>query len=56
MIRPDDGLVAKRLGKDSTGGWVLKSDEKAEMNRTWSDDMEVIGEARWTGSFLPDTR
>ncbi len=53
VIRTGDGLLAKRLGKDEAGGWVLKSDNQVEPARAWSDDMEVVGEVRWTARSLP---
>lgn len=51
VIRTGDGLITKRLGRDG-GAWTLVSDNEAEPVRAWSDDMEIIGEVRWTARTL----
>ena len=46
-LRTDDGLVVRRAGRDSGGGWLLESDQPGRKPVAWPDDAEVIGQVRW---------
>ena len=46
-LRTDDGLVVRRAGRDSGGGWLLESDHPGRKPVAWPDDAEVIGQVRW---------
>ncbi len=52
VIRTGDGLVAKRLGRDKTGGWVMISDNPAWPDAAFPEDARIIGEVRWTARKL----
>ena len=56
VIRTDDGLVAKRLGRNSSGDWQLESANPEYTPVSWDQFMEVIGEVRWTARTLPTPR
>ena len=49
VVRTEDGLVAKRLGKDNAGGWVLLSDNPGWETVPMRRGDEIIGEVRWSG-------
>ena len=55
MVRTEDGVVVKRLGKDNDGGWLLVSDAGPPEwpVGAWPDGAELIGEVRWVGRELP---
>ncbi len=48
LVRSEEGLVVKRLGKDEGGRWQLESDHPAWEAEPWPHGGEVIGEIRWT--------
>lgn len=52
VIRTEDGLIAKRAGKDDGGGWLLESDHPAWEPVPWPDDAEVVGEVVWAARSL----
>ena len=56
VIRTDDGLVAKRLGRNRKGVWQLESVHCEHTPVAWDRFMEVIGEIRWTARTLPTQR
>ena len=47
LVRSEEGLVVKRLGKDEDGRWRLESDHPAWEAMPWPHAGEVIGEIRW---------
>lgn len=50
VVRTEDGLIVKRLGKSTTGAWQLVSDhpdKTAWPTRPWPAAAEVIGEVKW---------
>ena len=49
VLRTEDGLVVKRLGKDDAGGWVLLSDNPGWETVPMHRGDEIIGEVRWMG-------
>ena len=58
VITTDHGLVAKRLGRNGSGGWQLESTHPEYTPFAWDDHfMEIIGEVRWTARTLrPQSR
>ena len=48
VMRTEDGLVVKRVGRDEEGTWRIESEHPAWPPVPWSDDTEIIGEVRWT--------
>ena len=52
VIRTDDGLIVKRLGKDNDKNWLLVSDNPERDNILLPDNSEIIGEVRWTAKTL----
>ena len=52
LLRSEEGLVVKRLGKDEDGRWQLESDHPAWEAVPWPHDGEVIGEIRWTSRMF----
>ncbi|MBC6413661.1 MAG: S24 family peptidase [Chromatiales bacterium] len=52
VIRTEDGLVVKRLGKDSEGNWLLVSDNSEWKDAPLPPNAEIIGEVRWTAKTL----
>lgn len=52
VVRTDDGLVVKRLEKDSSGNWLLGSEHPAWMPVAWPNRAEVIGQVRWMARSL----
>ena len=54
VVRTDDGLVVKRLGKTRSGNWRLMSDHPSWRPVSWSKDArwEVIGQVRWMARTL----
>ncbi len=51
VIRTDDGLVVRRLNKESSK-WQLISDHPTWESMSWADDMVVIGAVVWTARTL----
>ncbi len=47
VMRTEDGLVVKRLGKDEDGEWEIRSDHPAWPPVPWSNATGIIGEVRW---------
>ena len=47
VLRTDDGLVVKRVGRDEEGNWRIESEHPAWPPVPWSDPTEIIGEVRW---------
>ena len=45
VVRTEDGLVVKRVGKDRAGAWQLVSDNPNK--QAWPTDAPVIGEVKW---------
>ena len=52
VLRTEDGLVAKRLGKNTSGHWEITSDNPEWERVPWAADTEIIGEVRWMGRSL----
>ena len=55
VVRTDEGLIAKRAGKDDDGNWLLTSDHPSWPPVPWPKDVPVIGEVRWKAKTLPST-
>ena len=53
VARTDEGLIAKRAGKDDDGNWLLESDHPSWPPVPWPKDAPVIGEVRWKARTLP---
>ena len=49
VLRTDDGLVVKRVGKDEDGRWEIQSDHPGWETVPWTGGTEIIGEVRWYG-------
>ena len=49
VLRTEDGLVVKRVGRDEEGNWLIESEHPAWPPVPWSDTTEIIGEVRWLG-------
>ena len=47
VLRTEDGLVVKRVGRDEEGNWLIESEHPAWPPVPWSDTTEIIGEVRW---------
>ncbi len=52
VMRTDDGLVVKRVGRDEEGRWEIRSDNQAWLPLFLSEDTDIIGEVRWYGVTL----
>ena len=55
VVRTGDGLVVTRAGRDSSGAWLLVSDNPDKLtwpNRPWPPDAEIVGEVRWAARTL----
>ena len=52
VVRTEDGLLVKRVGKDRDGHWQLRSDNPTWRPVPWSADAEVVGEVRWMARTL----
>ena len=53
VVRTYDGLVAKRAGRNESGGeWLLESYHPVWEPAHWPDDAETIGEVRWMARVL----
>ena len=48
VVRTEDGLIVKRLGKDKKGNWLLVSDHPEWKPVSWPKDAVVIGEVKWS--------
>lgn len=48
VVRTEDGLVVKRLGKDKKGHWLLVSDHPEWKSAPWPEDAVIIGEVKWS--------
>ncbi len=51
-VRTDEGLIAKRAGKNADGKWLLVSDHPGWPSAPWPKDAPVIGEVRWKAKTL----
>ena len=49
VMRTEDGLVVKRVGRDEEGNWRIESEHPAWPPVPWSDTTEIVGEVRWMG-------
>ena len=49
VLRTEDGLVVKRVGRDEEGNWQIESEHSAWPPVPWTDTTEIIGEVRWLG-------
>ena len=49
VLRTEDGLVVKRVGRDEEGNWLIESEHPAWPPVPWSDTTEIVGEVRWLG-------
>ena len=50
MIRTGDGLVVKRVGRDTAGAWQIVSDNPNKgvwPTRPWPPDAPTVGEVKW---------
>ena len=47
VMRTEDGLVVKRVGRDEEGNWQIESEHSAWPPVPWTDTTEIIGEVRW---------
>ena len=47
VMRTEDGLIVKRVGKDEEGDWQMVSDHPGWPPAPWPDETELIGEVRW---------
>ena len=47
VMRTEEGLVVKRVGRDAEGDWQVESEHPAWPPVPWSDTTEIIGEVRW---------
>ena len=47
VLRTEDGLVVKRVGRDEEGNWQIESEHPAWPPVPWTDTTEIIGEVRW---------
>ena len=52
VMRTEDGLVVKRVGRDEEGNWRIESEHPAWPPVPWSDTTEIIGEVLWYGVTL----
>ena len=52
VMRTEEGLVVKRVGKDPEGNWQIESDNEDWEAVPWSNATEIIGEVRWLGRTL----
>ena len=52
VLRTDDGLIVKRLGKDEQGNWLLVSDHEDWEPVLWPKETVVIGEVKWMAREL----
>ena len=48
VLRTEDGLVVKRVGRDKEGNWLIESEHPAWPPVPWSGNTKIIGEVRWT--------
>ena len=49
VMRTEDGLVVKRVGRDEEGRWEIRSDNPAWLPLFLSEETDIIGEVRWCG-------
>ena len=52
VMRTEDGLVVKRVGRDEEGNWLIESEHPAWPPVPWSDTTEIVGEVRWLARVL----
>ena len=48
VMRTEDGLVVKRVGRGEEGNWQIESDNEDWEAVPWSNATEIIGEVRWS--------
>jgi len=51
VLRTDDGIVVKRLGRTNSG-WTLVSDHPSWPDAIWPKGAEIIGRVRWMARTL----
>lgn len=49
VFETDDGMMVKRVNRDTDGGWRLVSDNPDWDAVAWPDGAKVFGEVRWVG-------
>ncbi|MCY3757544.1 MAG: S24 family peptidase [Acidobacteria bacterium] len=49
VLQTDDGMMVKRLDRDSSGSWLLMSDNPEWGPISWPVGAKVFGEVRWVG-------
>lgn len=50
IVRTEDGLIVKRVGRDPSGDWLLVSDnpdKRTWPNLPWPANAEIVGEVKW---------
>ena len=52
VMRTEDGLVVKRVGRDEEGNWQIVSDHPAWETVPWANGTGIIGEVRWMARTL----
>ena len=52
VVRTEEGLVVKRAGKGTGGGWQLVSDHPRWPDAPWPSDAAIIGEVKWMAREL----
>ena len=52
VVRTEEGLVVKRAGKGTGGGWQLVSDHPRWPDAPWPADATIIGEVKWMAREL----
>ena len=48
VVRTEDGLIVKRLGKDEKGNWLLVSDHPERKALPWTVETKILGEVKWS--------
>ena len=52
VVRTDDGLIVKRVGKGDDGGWLLEERSPRLGPVPWSGDVETVGQVVWMARTL----
>ena len=52
VVKTEEGLLVKRLERDSGGRWWMISDNPAWKPAPWPHRAELIGEVKWSGRLL----